>query len=347
MEIMKVYPILILIILSLFFFSCASTKSPATELITETELINDTELINETENKGFINENAIKTENTPEIEEVIEIKKEPTESEIFIQKIEKINIKCVLSPSVVTKNRNFSSAYEFLVSDGEMNPVSEFKITLTYPSAKSDDEVLFSSVELLSDESGKVSFEPPKPSFSCISTVTAYPTPINQEEEVLKAVDQKKVEADWKVRSDVINKGAVLFIWDFNEKNRPVNNSYEILSEFRKRGITMVGNAPVNDSEYIGKSLDFLYKENYEIIEASYGYLICGTVKFLKPVEPCDEGYLCSLTSNIEAVDMKNGKKVFSKTFAHEATGKNWNSCVSKCKSELAKMIVDEIFFGM
>ena len=93
--------------------------------------------------------------------------------------------------------------------------------------------------------------------------------------------------------------------------------------------------------------LDFLYKENYEIIEASYGYLICGTVKFLKPVEPCDEGYLCSLTSNIEAVDMKNGTKVFSKTFVHEATGKNWNSCVSKCKSELAKMIVDEIFFGM
>ena len=94
-------------------------------------------------------------------------------------------------------------------------------------------------------------------------------------------------------------------------------------------------------------SKDFLYKENYEIIEDSYGYLICGTVKFVKPVEPCDEGYLCSLTSNIEAVDMKNGKKVFSKTFVHEATGKNWNSCVSKCKSELAKMIVDEIFFGM
>ena len=66
------------------------------------------------------------------------------------EKIEKINIKCVLSPSVVTKNRKFSSAYEFLVSDGEMNPVSEFKITLTYPSSKSDDEVLFSSVELLS-----------------------------------------------------------------------------------------------------------------------------------------------------------------------------------------------------
>ena len=35
------------------------------------------------------------------------------------------------------------------------------------------------------------------------------------------------------------------------------------------------------------------------------------------------------------------------KTFTHEATGKNWNSCVSKCKTELAQMIVDEILFRM
>lgn len=332
---MKVFLTIFFILSTLFLFSCTSTKNITQETSDNTNIIDISE------------ENTIETENVLEIEEIVEIKKEPTESEIFIKKIENINIKCISSPSIVTKNRNFSSAYEFLVYDDEMNPVSNISITVTYPSTKKDDEILFSIVELISDENGHISFIPPKPSFSCISTVSAYPTPINQEKEVLKAVNQKKVEADWKVRSDIINKGAVLFIWDFNEKNKPVNNSYEILSEFRKRGMTMVGNAPVNDSEYIGKSLDFLYKENYEIIETSYGYLICGTVKFLKPVEPCNEGYLCSLTSNIEALDMKNGNKVFSKTFTHEATGKNWNSCVSKCKTELAQIIVDEILFGM
>ncbi len=341
---MKVNLTLVLIISSLFFFSCASTKNVSVDSIEDKNEDILIEEINITEENQV---NVSEIEENPVTEEIVEVKKEPTESELFIQKIENINIKCVSAPSVVTKNRNFSTPYEFSVSDGEMNPLSQISITLTYPSIKSDDDILFSSVELISDENGKISFVPPKPSFACISTVSAYPTPLNQDEEVIKAVNQKKVEAVWKVRSDVINKGAVLFIWDFNEKNRPVNNSYEILSEFRKRGMTMVGNAPVNDSEYIGKSLDFLYKENYEIIEDSYGYLICGTVKFVKPVEPCEEGYLCSLTSKIEALDMKNGKKVFSKTFNHEATGKNWNSCVSKCKTELAKMIVEEILFGM
>ena len=338
---MKVYLVILLIISSLFLFSCASTKNVPADFIEE-----QNEVLLSEENCE-IKESIFESEDSPVIEETVEIKKEPTEAELFVQKIENINIKVISSPSVVTKNRNFSSSYDFLVTDNESNPLSQISVTVTYPLEKNNDEVIYTSVVFISDENGKISFVPPKPSFACSLTVTAYPTPVNQDEQVLKAVNQKKVEAPWKVRSDVINKGAVLFIWDFNEKNRPVNNSYEILSEFRKRGMTMVGNAPVNDSEYIGKSLDFLYKENYEIIEDSYGYLICGTVKFVKPVEPCDEGYLCSLTSNIEAVDMKNGKKVFSKTFNHEATGKNWNACVSKCKTELAQMIVDEILFGM
>ena len=287
---MKVNLTLVLIISSLFFFSCASTKNVSVDSIEDKNEDILIEEINITEENQV---NVSEIEENPVTEEIVEVKKEPTESELFIQKIENINIKFVSAPSVVTKNRNFSTPYEFSVSDGEMNPLSQISITLTYPSIKSDDDILFSSVEIISDENGKISFVPPKPSFACISTVSAYPTPLNQDEEVIKAVNQKKVEAVWKVRSDVINKGAVLFIWDFNEKNRPVNNSYEILSEFRKRGMTMVGNAPVNDSEYIGKSLDFLYKENYEIIEDSYGYLICGTVKFVKPVEPCEEGYLC------------------------------------------------------
>lgn len=336
---MKVYLAFVAFFLPLFLFSCTSTKNGLNDYSDEKNEVTVEEIVS-------IEENITKSEESTFIEEIEEIQKEPTESELFIQKIENINIKCVSSPSVVTKNKNFSSPYDFIISDNENNPVSKINITVTYPSVKKDD-ILFSSVELISDENGRISFIPPKPTFACISTVTVYPTPINQDKEVLQVVNQKKVEVTWKVRSDAINKGAVLFIWDFNEKNKPVNNSYEILSEFRKRGMTMVGNAPVNDFEYIGRSLDFLYKENYEIIEASYGYLICGTVKFVKPVESCEEGYLCSLTSQIEALDMKNGNKVFSKSFNHEAIGKNWNDCVSKCKTELAQMIVEEIFYGM
>lgn len=111
----------------------------------------------------------------------------------------------------------------------------------------------------------------------------------------------------------------------------------------------MVGNAPVNETTYIGKPLSTLYKENYEIIENSYGYLIVGTIKFTKPVEATEDGdgYLCSLEADIQAVTMENGNTVFTQTFEHDAAGKNWNACVSKCKEELAEQIVDALVYGL
>ena len=51
-----------------------------------------------------------------------------------------------------------------------------------------------------------------------------------------------------------------------------------------------------------------------------------------------DEGFTHSYSIN-----MKNGKKIFESTFSHEATGANWNKCVTKCKEELAKEVRSEV----
>lgn len=333
---MKIYStslFLILLSLSFVFSSCVSTGKVDNDNV-EAKIE-----IEEQNDEGAFSEIFIEEKKEPE--------KIPTAEELFIESLNDVTVSVVSSPKVATKNRAFASAFEFQILK-EGNPVSEFAVTLEYPESKNaEGEVTFAKKTFLTDEKGKVVFAPGKPTFACASKVTVYPTPLNDEKSVLQAVDAKKVSAEWLVRSDIISKGAVLFVWDYSEKNRPVNNSYEILSEFRKRGMTMVGNAPVNDSSYIGRSLDFLWKENYEIIEDSYGYLICGTVKFVKPVEPGEQGFTCSLISEIQGVDMKNGKLIFSKTFTREANGKNWNDCVSKCKSQLAQKIIDEIIYGL
>lgn len=277
--------------------------------------------------------------------EIISEDKEPTPEEIFIFGLNDVAIKFTSTPKIANINRDFSSAYTFTVTkDG--TPVSDYPVTISYPSAKNE-TISYSTINVVTAEDGSYSFTPDKPVFAASTKLTVYPTPIDDSENLLNAALEHKAQADWKVKSDVINKGAVLFIWDFNEKNRPINNSYDVLSEFRTRGMTMVGNAPINETSYIGKPLNTLYKENYEIIEDAYGYLICGTIKFTKPVEACDDGYLCSLIAEIQAVNMKNGKKVFESTFTHEATGANWNKCVTKCKEELAEEIVDALVYGL
>ncbi len=330
---MKLKNIVLISTISLFLFASCGTTQPAESSDKQAP---------ETSNL------STKTEKTPIVtyddDEVVDVF-EQTEEEIFLDDISNVFIKFTASTKVGTINRDFTGKYTVAVTDKNGVPLSDYILNVKYPASKKDGEILFNEIEVTTDENGTYTFTPEKPTFACNSKVTIYPTPLN--DSVKEAALEKGASADWKVRSDIINKGAVLFIWDFNEKDRPVNNSYDVLSEFRTRGMTMVGNAPINETSYIGKSLNTLYKENYEIIEDSYGYLIVGTIKFTKPVEPCDDGYLCSLIADIQAVSMKKGNKVFSSTFTQEATGKNWNTCVTKCKEELAEKIVDALVYGL
>lgn len=303
----------------------------------ESELINDSndyDLADDTEDSYYVEEDEVET------------LEEPSEEEIFLFGLNDVSIEFTSVPKIANVNRAFSSNFSFTVTkDG--TPASDYPVTISYPSARKLNDISYTEIQVITDENGSYTYKPATPDFAVAAKLSVYPTPINDSEELINAAKEHKTEADWKVRSNIISKGAVLFIWDFNEKDRPVNNSYDVLSEFRTRGMTMVGNAPVNETSYIGKSLTSLYKENYEIIEDAYGYLIVGTIKFTKPVAPCDDGYLCSLIADIQAVNMKNGAKVFESTFTNEATGANWNKCVTKCKEELAEKIVDALVYGL
>ena len=139
-----------------------------------------------------------------------------------------------------------------------------------------------------------------------------------------------------------------MFVWEHNEKGRPTNNSYTMLSELRRNGVALIGNAPVSDTSYIGKPLKELYDANYEVIGGNmYGYLLYGTIKFEVPVTQVEEGYTCTLVAEIVGIDMKTGEQTLSFTVSNSAIGSNWNYCVSNCKNELTTMIVNKIIYGL
>ena len=276
-----------------------------------------------------------------------EIEESPEDK--FIKSLQEITIKNTSAPKEVVNGRAFASPFTFQVTDKNGAPLSQFPLTLTYPASKTDNKINFESVNLLTDENGTISFTAEPTSFAAKTTVTVYPTPDTDSESLLERVKAFSVQADWKVRSNIASKGAVLFIWDFNEKDRPINNSYDVQAEFRGRGISMVGNGPVNETSYIGKP-QTLYKETYEIIGGNqYGYLIYGTIKFEQPVTALEngDGYNCILKSEMAAVSMKNGSKIYSSEITYESIGKNWNECVSKGKSKLAELVVNDIMYGL
>ena len=58
-------------------------------------------------------------------------------------------------------------------------------------------------------------------------------------------------------------------------------------------------------------------------------------------------GYYCLLKAEIEAVNMKNGSKIYTSVITYESKGKNWNECVSKGKDKLSQLVVDDLIYGL
>ena len=335
---MKKYKIIATVCIASVFCSCQTSK-----------------VSNKQDNLNDISEPVIEIKNLKEIE--------------YAESLTNIFIKSISSPKEIIKGRKFKEPFKFSVSKIQNiesqtestdenstttteTPIANFKVNVKYPSSKEKTELQFSTIELTSDENGIISFNPENTNFTCASSIQVFPAipqDVNASDEVvINAIQQKKITKDIKIKSDIINKGAVLFVWEYNEKGRPTGNSYNILSELRKRGITLTGNAPVSDVSYIEKPLSELYQANFEIIGSTmYGYLLSGTLKFEQPVTKIEDGYTCTLVFQLDGIDMKTGDVIFSTTQSHSAQGSNWNNCVSKCKNELTVKIVDELIYGL
>lgn len=335
---MKKYKIIATVCIASVFCSCQTSK-----------------VSNKQDNLNDISEPVIEIKNLKEIE--------------YAESLTNIFIKSISSPKEIIKGRKFKEPFKFSVSKNQNiesktestdenstttteTPIANFKVNVKYPSSKDKSELQFSTIELTSDENGIISFNPENTNFTCASSIQVFPAipqDVNASDEVvINAIQQKKITKDIKIKSDIINKGAVLFVWEYNEKGRPTGNSYNILSELRKRGITLTGNAPVSDVSYIEKPLSELYQANFEIIGSTmYGYLLSGTLKFEQPVTKVEDGYTCTLVFQLDGIDMKTGDVIFSTTQSHSAQGSNWNNCVSKCKNELTVKIVDELIYGL
>lgn len=279
---------------------------------------------------------------------VIQVIQETPEA-LFLKSLEGITISRVSSPKEVTKGKSFAAPFVFAAAKADGTPVEGLSLTVSYPASKAEGIISFETVEAVTDAEGKITFTAPQTSFAANTKVKAYPTPVSEDKELAEELNKYTAEADWKVKSDIASKGAALFVWDFNEKNVAQNNSYNLQAELRSRGITNVGNGPVNETSYIGKTKS-LYKDTYDIIGTSvYGYLLFGTIKFEEPVTALEDGngYYCVLKADIGVLNMKDGSQIYSSVLSYKSEGKNWNECVSKGKEKLAELVVNDLIYGL
>lgn len=282
-----------------------------------------------------------------EVEDVYEVISTISEADIFFDQIKNIDLIIQSSPKRTSVGKAFDTPYKVLVKDINGNPVSGFGVTVSWPVSRTKNAVVFNSADLISDKDGIVIFDPGKIDFPAFEKVTFYPTPSSSDPEITNLALGAAVEADWEVRSTMIYKTGVLFVYDCNEKGTPTANSTAILTEFRNRGIS-AGNAPISDSSYLSKSVKEIYNANKEILDGSgIAFLIISKVEFIKNVYQENGEQVCELKAAFTCVDMKNGNELFVSEVSNKASGKTYWQAVENCKAGLATKFVDAVMYGM
>ncbi len=299
---------------------------------------------------------TIDVEEVPAVEK---IKKEPKQISVqntsnqkeiaFKELVDSLDLEITTRPTkTVYSNKNFDSPYVVTVT-GKDGPAKDLDITVSYPSARTNDTVTFNNIQLKTDSEGKISFKPEKTGFAVKSEVTFYPTPISSNSSVVQASYNAAVKAPYVVKSSYVTYPyGILYVYDFNEKGRPTTNNFTLLQSLRNAGVS-VGNSPVSDTSYFNKSVAELYTANHNIVGNMYNFLVIGSFKYAEPaIEDAEKATATvKLVADLTCVDMKNGNIIYKTSFEESATDKSkWNA-EQKCRKLLAEKATDAIIYGM
>ena len=320
---------------SLLIASCATT-STATKAQSQSEVI---EISEDEETSSERKEE--KREAKP-----LSVKTKTNQQETeFIKKLSDIDIKLLSSPKPIFQTQNFKTPYTVLVEDSN-GPVSDFDITVSFPSSKTKDSVIYETVQLKTDSEGKISFKPKTPEFALKDKVTFYPSPVNSTQAMVNASYDLAVTAPYLVKSSNLWYQGILYVYDFNENGKPTSNSTQLLTTLRNSGVN-VGNAPISSTSYYDKTMAQLYKDCFAIVGNSCRFLVAGSIKFAEPVKETENGFTCTLNADISCFNMKNGEELCAFQITETVSNLNRYKAISECKNLLAEKIAEEIMYGM
>lgn len=320
---------------SLLIASCATT-STATKAQSQSEVI---EISEDEETSSERKEE--KREAKP-----LSVKTKTNQQETeFIKKLSDIDIKLLSSPKPIFQTQNFKTPYTVLVEDSN-GPVSDFDITVSFPSSKTKDSVIYETVQLKTDSEGKISFKPKTPEFALKDKVTFYPSPVNSTQAMVNASYDLAVTAPYLVKSSNLWYQGILYVYDFNENGKPTSNSTQLLTTLRNSGVN-VGNAPISSTSYYDKPMSQLYKDCFAIVGNSCRFLVAGSIKFAEPVKETENGFTCTLNADISCFNMKNGEELCAFQITETVSNLNRYKAISECKNLLAEKTAEEIMYGM
>ena len=293
---------------------------------------------------------SAKTEPQPaESQSQQEEKHEPTEAELYAQKVSAVKLSLVSTPKEPIKGRIFTSPYTVQVLDSEGKPVESFEISVIYPSGRENGAVVLSETAITTDSEGKASFLPPAPECSFNSEISFYPRGNMADSEIAKIAAENTIKAPFKVQTNLKSAGGVIAVVDFNQNGKPITSnpvsSTNILMSLMKLGFSRIGNIDLTNQVIAGNNAKTLEKAK-SLVGNNSNFLIFGTIK-IDSYEKNENGSTYKLLAEIKCMDLKSGEITFMSEKTVSVTDKNDWLALDNARKEIAKNIADEIKYGI
>ena len=335
MKILQNYKKCIVSVLAILFMtvSCTTTDSEAKSLLQEKKAVSSSSAKSAQKNSSSDDE---KKKNATAAAE-----------KAFIERIADLDFKITAAPKATTKHKDFASAYTVSIKDTTGTPVSDFPVTISWPSSRTNDTIVYSTKTVSTGDDGCISFMPETPVFSFDDKITFYPAPVSSEASVIKAAYDASVSAPFRVRTDFTKKNGIVYVFDYNEDGKVMTNSPYILREMINAGVK-VGNSPISTSSYLSKPVESLYKATFNIVGNIYGFMVSGTIKYASPVTQLENGkYSCSLAADITCIDMSDGSVLYVTHQTETMEAESKYKVVDNCKLALSTKTARAVLYGM
>lgn len=261
-------------------------------------------------------------------------------------------LKVVSSPKEIVLGKNFASPYKFSVTGADNSPVSNFELTVYYPSDKSNDEVEFTAAVITTDEKGIASFTPETPVKTYNSQIKVCPSGNFENKKISELAKTMTVTAPFKVSTNLKSAGGTLAIVDFTASGKPITGTFATSSALLKQlmisRFTRIGNAPSEvNTQVLNGDTGRIYSKAKAMLGGYSAFLIYGTVKHVEAPVVENGKTTVKLCAEIKNMNMKDGSVTYEVTKTVSATENNEWAALEKARAELTASISNSLIYGM
>lgn len=269
------------------------------------------------------------------------------------KKVEDVVITLESAPKQTIKNRAFAAPYVISVKDTDGNPIPNYALTVSYPSSRTNDDIVFSKTEVVTNDTGIASYTPDTPSFSVNSEISFYPKSIGSNPRALKKAANLVITAPYKVATNAQKKGILIAIVDYNENGQMVlqsslSSSSNLLGELWRAGYTYSQNADFHNN--VNKdNPEGIYKDAINLVGrgSMFAYVIYGKVKYVQQITQTDDGYTCTITGEISCIELSTGNIVYKTQKTVTANNASKWAILKDAQTALAKELKDSIIYSL